>query len=808
MKKLYLFTVLLLLTILNSNAQISGGVRPDGAKPNQLRFLELGAFTDDFENGINNSKWKNDPGLNVGAWTWSTNNTIVENGKLKIKVTREGHTINNFNTINCGQVNRDFYFKSGALATLQRRVYGYYEAKMKGTKMFPGMSPAFWLYSDIGPRNPPVQFDYAANGYNTNNNTNNVLPSGKANIEYCEIDIVEAQQGDFENGELDGVNVTDHNLHAFIKYPGEARRRDLRPKPYPKQQRIRNENTPNFNPGDEFHTYAVENRKDSIIWYLDGIRIGAKPNTTWHLPMRMIFSMGMRRWFVNFNDPCSGRGPAEPFFTNPKEDPNAKPVTEANWPVDDATMEVEYVKSWQVAPSIWLDEANFNEVTTTTHLGKIDVKLNYHGGSEHSVVSDPQFNGVSLNLVLKKRGQTTPINPNVGNKRVSDPSTTSVTKRYAGISRLSIDLSGVKPTSQLDTDEYYVIAPVFKSSNGSFVFEQREIPVTIGVSGNPNRPVAGVNITSAISTVLENETIRLTHEIVPSDATNQNVTWTSFNPNVATVDQNGVVRGISQGRAEITVETEDGNTTATIAIQVTRGSTGGNLDKFFITNRQTGKKIRPYNTGNIVQAPSSASNKIVQWEKIETSNGWFHLRNVQTGKYFSPKDNSNANGSVLQERPITSTGFYTQWKQIPTSNGYFYLQNRGSNKFIRPNSRDDISNSTGNNFKIVQRPTTVTGYFTQWKFENVSSKSITTNLKDLNIKIYPNPVKDYINIEFSQHGDKNPSKVSIYDLSGKMIYSELSSSSKMTIDTRSMYGFFLLKIQNRGQSFVQKLIIE
>ena len=56
----------------------------------------------------------------------------------------------------------------------------------------------------------------------------------------------------------------------------------------------------------------------------------------------------------------------------------------------------------------------------------------------------------------------------------------------------------------------------------------------------------------------------------PSNATNQNVTWSSDKPDVATVDAAGKVTAVGAGTATITVTTEDGNKTATCTVTVTR----------------------------------------------------------------------------------------------------------------------------------------------------------------------------------------------------------------------------------------------
>ena len=64
----------------------------------------------------------------------------------------------------------------------------------------------------------------------------------------------------------------------------------------------------------------------------------------------------------------------------------------------------------------------------------------------------------------------------------------------------------------------------------------------------------------------EQQTIKAT--ISPANATNKKLTWKSSNPSVATVDQNGKVTAVSNGTANITVTTQDGNKTATCKVTV------------------------------------------------------------------------------------------------------------------------------------------------------------------------------------------------------------------------------------------------
>ena len=69
--------------------------------------------------------------------------------------------------------------------------------------------------------------------------------------------------------------------------------------------------------------------------------------------------------------------------------------------------------------------------------------------------------------------------------------------------------------------------------------------------------------------------VPLTGIISPENATNQNVTWSSSNPNVATVETNGLqatIKAISPGKSKITVQLDDGHKKATCNVFVKDGS--------------------------------------------------------------------------------------------------------------------------------------------------------------------------------------------------------------------------------------------
>lgn len=80
--------------------------------------------------------------------------------------------------------------------------------------------------------------------------------------------------------------------------------------------------------------------------------------------------------------------------------------------------------------------------------------------------------------------------------------------------------------------------------------------------------VTGVTLNKTELTLETGGSETLTATVAPDDATNQNVTWKSDNPEIVTVDATGKVTGVAIGEATITVTTEDGGKTATCKVAV------------------------------------------------------------------------------------------------------------------------------------------------------------------------------------------------------------------------------------------------
>ena len=121
---------------------------------------------------------------------------------------------------------------------------------------------------------------------------------------------------------------------------------------------------------------------------------------------------------------------------------------------------------------------------------------------------------------------------------------------------------------------YYALAALhrFYQNNAFTLYNMNDM--TFGADGGT--AVTNVALRPESGSIRVGGTLQLTATVVPYTAENKAVTWSSSNPSVAAVDENGLVTGVAAGIAAVTVTTVDGSKTAAATITVTDNS-GGNL---------------------------------------------------------------------------------------------------------------------------------------------------------------------------------------------------------------------------------------
>lgn len=129
-------------------------------------------------------------------------------------------------------------------------------------------------------------------------------------------------------------------------------------------------------------------------------------------------------------------------------------------------------------------------------------------------------------------------------------------------------------------------------------------------------PVSSVSVYPETLTLGVGNTAKLSATVSPSNAGNKNVSWSSSNSSIATVDSNGTVTGVATGSCTITATTQSGNKTDTCIVTVQAS----------IVN-VTGVTVSP-TTANLNKdetlqlsatvSPSNATNKTVNWDSSDT----------------------------------------------------------------------------------------------------------------------------------------------------------------------------------------------
>lgn len=79
-----------------------------------------------------------------------------------------------------------------------------------------------------------------------------------------------------------------------------------------------------------------------------------------------------------------------------------------------------------------------------------------------------------------------------------------------------------------------------------------------------------------------NGTVTLAATVAPENATDKTVTWTTDNDKIATVDTNGVLTGVAEGKVVVTATTANGKT-ANISVYVTKVAIDGTQDEVYNT---------------------------------------------------------------------------------------------------------------------------------------------------------------------------------------------------------------------------------
>jgi uncharacterized protein YjdB len=167
-------------------------------------------------------------------------------------------------------------------------------------------------------------------------------------------------------------------------------------------------------------------------------------------------------------------------------------------------------------------------------------------------------------------------------------------------------------------------------------------------------PVTEVVLSHETWSMAVGDSYTLGASVRPIYATNQNISWSSSNTGIVTVDSNGTIKGISVGTATITATSEDGGYTDTCEVTVTAPPTSGEINGH----------------SWVAMGVKSADGKVLKWATY----------NVGASK---PEENGN----------------YYAWGEISTKNKYswdtyFYGTENNLTKYVTDASYGTVDNKT------------------------------------------------------------------------------------------------------------------
>ena len=331
---------------------------------------------------------------------------------------------------------------------------------------------------------------------------------------------------------------------------------------------------------------------------------------------------------------------------------------------------------------------------------------------------------------------------------------------------------------------------VQRSAWNSIDFTQFGVPVTSGED-------FFVTIdASAGAMSLRRESINLDNRSTYS--TDNGVTWNAstsdYRIRAMAYEDKPQIKQLATQNESVTFELTDGknygttscNFVAMIEKTPTSTITGNVTSKVWLTNPESTHVARRYEI-TPSNNPTTATGRVTLYFSQAEFDAYNATNSVKLPT--SPTDEAGK-ANVLVDK-FAGTSSDNSGTTSSYSNGFVTLT---------PNIENVKWNSTYQYWEVTLETTGFSGFFVR----TASSTLATANVKQDQVVIYPNPVKEVLNIDLkAQNG-----KVKIFDLSGKVIKTaEVNKSGSIDV-SKLMKGMYIVEITTDGNTKVTKKIIK
>ncbi|WPR73170.1 Ig-like domain-containing protein [Flavobacterium sp. NG2] len=326
-----------------------------------------------------------------------------------------------------------------------------------------------------------------------------------------------------------------------------------------------------------------------------------------------------------------------------------------------------------------------------------------------------------------------------------------------------------------------------ETTNSSYEFKLQASDASGGTSRTVNLnvldsnaiQVSGVAISKNNAYLIKDETLTLSAEVSPTNAVNKNIIWSSSAPTIASVDSNGLVKGLAVGNAIISATIEDGGFVSSCMLTVVDGTnfnlaligtaTQSSTDFGAVASRAIdGNTDGTFGNGSVTHTLTEVN----PWWQVdlgyETTIGTIKLFN-RLGSNYTRLSNYTLSIYNASGVPVYSETF-AEAPNLTTSINVGGV--RGQIVKIQLNNTNPLS------LAEVE----------VYKESNLSVNKIT----EKSIIFYPNPAKDVLNYDLKEGG--RFTHLVIYSISGQQIASYKIDNSTGQINLKGIErGGYILK---------------
>ena len=337
--------------------------------------------------------------------------------------------------------------------------------------------------------------------------------------------------------------------------------------------------------------------------------------------------------------------------------------------------------------------------------------------------------------------------------------------------------------------------------------------------------VSSVTLNKSTTSLVVNKTETLIPTVNPTDADNKNLSWSSSNNAIASINSSGTVTAVAPGTATITVTSQDGSKTADCTVTVT-------AQPYHVLDFEPGNL-----TGWTVTSGTAFSNSGVctdtnwGWGGPFTFQGTYHFWGYKTVGDAAVGEMKSANFTVDGNGQITFLigGGYN------INNLYIALCNSSGTELIRQTGVGEegyssrtmdasayigqscyikvVDNNAGGfghiNLDNIRIPATANGGTIMGLKSPDRLVLINAGVEQSSI-VYPNPVADHFTVNLDDLRD-TPVYVIITDLYGRLVSQTMvNGGAKYDYSARQMglnRGIYILRLKASGSSKVVKMLV-